>query len=176
MKHFSDCLVAMPSLRCKSREGRLGPPGRQPMLSSGSCAWRQVSRAFRFQKRSALEEKIYQVWPQGTILSKPPLGLRAESTKGKDGSHRRSWPGSLAPDGISAGSTQKQLSSKNTEVFWTCSLAGGWTASRRNGGQVVWTKGKETGLEEARKRSPWRVTSQIFHVAGNLQQIHHRCH
>lgn len=118
---FSDCLVATPKLGCKSHEGR------QSMPTTESCPWRQVYRAFRFQKRSVFREKnkYTKLDLRGRFCPSHPSGVGLRGTKGEDGFHRRSWPSTLAPDGISAGSTQKQLSSKNTEVFWTCSLAGG---------------------------------------------------
>ena len=90
----------------------------------------------------------------------------------KDGSHRRSWPQTLAPDGISAGSIQQQLSSKKWLRFSGPTL---WLVDEMNqkGIEDRWRrqKGKEVGWGEARERSWWRVAFQIFCLGGNFQLI-----
>lgn len=90
----------------------------------------------------------------------------------RDGSHRRSWPKTLAPDGISAGSIQQQLSSKKWLRFSGPPL---WLVDEMNqkGIEDRWCRqtGKEMGWGEAKERSRYRVTFQIFCLGGNFQLI-----
>lgn len=141
----------MPSLRCKSREGRLGPPGRQPMLSSGSCAWRQVSRAFRFQKRSALGGKNIPSLTSGSNSVQATPQAQGWEYKGKR------W---LSQEELARHiGSRWDFSWKHTEAaelqeHWGFLdlLSGGWiNRIKENGGQVVWTEGKGDRIRRSKE-------------------------
>lgn len=89
----------------------------------------------------------------GQFCPSHPWGAGQRGAMEKDGSHRRSWPQTLAPDGISAGSIQQQLSSKKWLRFSGPTL---WLVDEMNqkGIEDRWCrqKGKETGWGEAKER------------------------
>ena len=142
--------MTVSKLACKCHEDKARSFSLNIVPSPDSHSQRELSRASWFQKSSDLGKKKYSVCPQWPVLPKPPLGCRAERRNGKkNSSHRGSWPKTLAPDGISAGSIQQQLSSKKWLRFSGPTL---WLVDEMNqeGIEDRWCGQK--GKEEKQKR------------------------
>lgn len=161
----------MPEFVCKCYEGRAGSFLLVMVPHTTSCSQRVFQSILILEELWLEEEKLQCLSLVASSAQAMPGVQGWEVQWRKDSSHRRSWPQTVAPDGISAGSILQQLSPKKWLRFSGPPL---WLVDEmsQKGIEDRWYGQKgEKGWGEAKGRSWCRVTFQIICLGGNFWLI-----